>query len=157
MIQNKEIKWVALPFNELAPMQIYDMLSLRAEVFVVEQEQAYQDLDYRDMKCVHVLGYDLDGVLAAHCRVFPIGGYYDDGCIGRVVVKPSHRGTGLGHVLIEKGLEAHYALNGDEASVSISAQLRLRDFYEAHGFLKASTCYQEDNIPHIKMTKAVPK
>ena len=147
-----DIKWLTIPFNELTTSQLYDMLSLRTEVFIIEQVATYQDADYRDQKCIHVLGYDGD-TLVAHARVFPIGGYFEDGCIGRVVVKPSARGTGLGHVLIDKAIEAHNELNGKENSITISAQLRLRDFYEAHGFEKSGTCYDEDNIPHIHMTR----
>lgn len=146
------INWKSVPFTELSPIEIYDMLSLRAEVFVVEQAQAYQDADYRDLQCYHVLGYDGD-TLVAHCRVFPLGGYFEDGCIGRVVVKPSHRQYGLGHILVDKAIETHNEINGKKASITISAQHRLKKFYEAHGFVKSSTSYQEDNIPHIHMTR----
>lgn len=147
-----EINWHKLYFNELTAKQLYDMLQLRAEVFVVEQKQPYLDVDDRDLVCGHVLGYDGDR-LAAYCRVFPKGAYFEDGCIGRVVVKPASRGTGLGHDLLLKGIELHDEMNGKDVSVTISAQLRLRNFYEEHGFIKTSTCYQEDNIPHIHMTR----
>ena len=86
-----DIQWIIADFDQLSAQSVYDMLSLRAEVFVVEQEQPYQDVDYRDLRCRHVLGYDVaTGILACHCRVFRCGGYFDDGCIGRVVVKPSY-------------------------------------------------------------------
>lgn len=147
------ISWYALSFEQLTAQQVYDMLSLRAEVFVVEQAEAYLDVDYRDIKCHHILGYDGDA-LVAHCRVFPLGEYFEDGCIGRVVVKPFARGTGIGHELIEKGIELHNKINGADTSITISAQLRLRSYYEAHGFIKSSTCYSEDNIPHIHMTRS---
>ncbi|MEF9924282.1 MAG: GNAT family N-acetyltransferase [Muribaculaceae bacterium] len=147
-----KIDWYALPFEELTARQMYDMLGLRAEVFVLEQGEAYLDVDYRDLDCYHVLGYDGD-TLVAHCRVFRLGGYFADGCIGRVVVKPNRRGGGLGHDLIEKGIELHDMINGADKSITISAQLRLRNYYEAHGFKKSSTCYSEDNIPHIHMTR----
>lgn len=146
------INWYTLFFNELTTGQLYDMLRLRAEVFVVEQKQPYLDVDDRDLICGHVLGYDGD-TLVAYCRVFPTGAYFEDGCIGRVVVKPASRGTGLGHDLLLKGIEFHNKINGENISITISAQLRLRNFYEEHGFIKTSTCYQEDNIPHIHMTR----
>lgn len=146
------IRWESLPFDSLTPRRIYDMLSLRAEVFVVEQQQPYQDVDYRDIDCYHILGYDGD-TLVAHCRVFPTGAYFADGCIGRVVTRPSYRGSGIGHILIEKAIETHNSINGTHISITISAQLILRKFYESHGFIKSSTCYQEDNIPHIHMTR----
>ena len=145
--------WHKLSFTELSAKQIYDILQLRAEVFVVEQQQPYLDVDNRDLVCGHVLGYQGD-TLTAYCRVFPKGSYFDDGCVGRVVVKPSARGTGLGHNLLLKGIELHNEMNGESTSITISAQLRLRNFYEEHGFIKTSTCYQDDNIPHIHMTRS---
>lgn len=149
-----DIQWIIADFDQLSAQSVYDMLSLRAEVFVVEQEQPYQDVDYRDLRCRHVLGYDAaTGILACHCRVFRCGGYFDDGCIGRVVVKPSYRGTGLGHLLVEKGIEVHNEMNGRDKSITISAQMRLHKFYEAHGFVKSSTTYQEDHITHFHMTR----
>ncbi|MDD2961154.1 MAG: GNAT family N-acetyltransferase [Muribaculaceae bacterium] len=152
----QKITWIEASFDRLSTTQLYDILSLRAEVFVVEQGQPYQDVDYRDKICTHVMGYCGSNIVA-HCRVFPVGGYFDDGCIGRVVVKPNQRGTGLGHELIEKGIATHNRINGTDKSITISAQLRLRHFYEMHGFIKSSTCYQEDNIPHIHMTRAAEK
>lgn len=147
-----DITWKLSSFSELTTSELYDMLSLRAEVFVVEQAQAYQDVDYRDLKCHHVLGYDGD-TLVATCRIFPIGGYFEDGCIGRVVVKPSYRSYGIGHTLLDKAIEAHNKINGKEYSITISAQHRLKRYYEEHGFRKSSASYQEDNIPHIHMTR----
>lgn len=145
------IKWLSLDFDQLTTKQLYDMLSLRAEVFVVEQAQAYQDVDYRDLKCRHILAYDGD-TLAAHSRIFPVGGYFPShACIGRVVVRPSFRGTGLGHTLIDKAIAESINLNGN-VPITISAQLRLRHYYEQHGFVKSGTTYQEDNITHIHMT-----
>ena len=144
--------WYNKSFDELSARQVYDMLALRAEVFVVEQEQAYQDVDYRDVRCQHILGYEGDE-LVAHARVFAVGGYFkDEACIGRVVVKPSYRSTGMGHILVDKAIESSIALNGD-APIGISAQLRLRKFYEAHGFVKNGTTFTEDNIAHIHMTR----
>ncbi len=145
------IKWTNLDFDNLTTRQLYDILSLRAEVFVVEQEQAYQDVDYRDLKCRHIIGYD-GNTLVAHCRIFPIGGYFpNQACIGRVVVKPSHRGTGIGHELIDRAIAESIEMNG-YTPITISAQMRLRKYYEAHGFIKSGTTYQEDNITHIHMT-----
>lgn len=146
------IDWHKLFFNELTTKHLYDLLRLRAEVFVVEQKQPYLDVDDWDLICGHVFGYDKD-TLVAYCRVFPKGTYFEDGCIGRVVVKPTSRGTGLGHELLLKGIELHNEINGRNVPITISAQLRLRNFYEEHGFIKTSTCYQEDNIPHIRMTR----
>ncbi|MBN9285405.1 MULTISPECIES: GNAT family N-acetyltransferase [Flavobacterium] len=139
-------------FNELSLVELYSVLQLRSEIFVVEQDCVYQDIDGKDDKALHVLG-TFNGELVAYCRLFQPGDYFADASIGRVVVKATYRDKKWGHNLIREainGIAARYNV----AAITISAQLYLKKFYESHGFVKVSEEYLEDNIPHIEMRKA---
>lgn len=139
-------------FNELSLVELYSVLQLRSEIFVVEQDCVYQDIDGKDDKALHVLG-TFNGELVAYCRLFQPGDYFADASIGRVVVKATYRDKKWGHNLIREainGIAARY----NAAAITISAQLYLKKFYESHGFVKVSEEYLEDNIPHIEMRKA---
>jgi ElaA protein len=140
------------PFNELSTTELYKILQLRSEVFVVEQNCVYQDIDYKDQKAVHVLGY-YEGVLAAYSRLFKPNEYFADSSIGRVIVKASHRDKKFGHDLMRVSIAAIKDLF-NETNITISAQLYLQKFYEGHGFVTVGESYLEDDIPHIEMRKS---
>lgn len=125
------------------------MLKLRIEVFVVEQNCIYQDIDGKDSKAIHVLGY-YNGDLAAYCRIFDAGYYFDEASIGRVIVSPKYRDKKFGHDLMKVGIQA-VEDNFNKKQITISAQMYLQKFYESHGFVKTSEMYLEDDIPHIQM------
>ncbi|NVK51997.1 MAG: GNAT family N-acetyltransferase [Flavobacteriaceae bacterium] len=138
-------------FTELTTLELYKILQLRSEVFVVEQDCVYQDLDYKDQKSLHVLGFKEDKIIA-YTRIFKPGDYFKEASIGRVVVKKSERAYGYGHHLMKASIQAIID-NYNETKITISAQTYLQKFYESHGFKKVSDTYLEDGIPHIKMLK----
>ncbi len=139
------------PFEALSTTELYQILQLRSEVFVVEQNCVYQDVDGKDLKAFHVLGYQ-DNILVAYARLFRPNDYFEESSIGRVIVKASHREQKLGHDLIRTAIETIASLF-QETRITISAQLYLQRFYESHGFVKQGESYLEDDIPHIEMRK----
>ena len=145
------IQFKIKPFNELSITELYELLQLRSEVFVVEQNCVYQDIDGKDQKAIHVLGY-YEGVLAAYSRLFKPQEYFSDSSIGRVIVKASHRDKKLGHDLMRISIETIKDLF-QETNITISAQLYLQKFYEGHGFVTVGESYLEDDIPHIEMRR----
>lgn len=138
-------------FDELSTVELYELLQLRSEVFVVEQNCVYQDIDGKDQKALHVLGY-YQGNLAAYSRLFDKGYYFDEASIGRVVVSPKYRDKKFGHDLMKTSIQAISDFYGEDI-ITISAQEYLQKFYESHGFLIISEMYLEDDIPHIRMRK----
>jgi ElaA protein len=139
-------------FNELTVQELYNLLQLRAEVFVVEQNCVYQDVDGKDEKAIHVLGY-FEGNLAAYTRIFDKGYYFDEASIGRVVTAPKYRSMKFGHDLMQVSIDA-VAEFFEETAITISAQEYLKKFYEGHGFVQTSEMYLEDDIPHIQMKRS---
>ncbi|QLE03083.1 GNAT family N-acetyltransferase [Galbibacter sp. BG1] len=139
-------------FDQLTKKELYEILQLRSEVFVVEQNCVYQDIDGKDNKALHVLGKH-DGELVAYTRIFNAGDYFENPSIGRVVVRKSERKYGLGHELMRASIEATH-VNYGKQNIEISAQRYLEKFYEAHGFIQKGKGYLEDGIPHIKMIKS---
>jgi ElaA protein len=138
-------------FNELSTQELYQILQGRSEVFVVEQNCVYQDIDGKDQKAIHVLGY-IGEDLAAYCRLFDAGDYFEESSIGRVIVSPKHRDKKLGHELMKVAIAA-IAKEYNQTKITISAQQYLQKFYESHGFVQTSEMYLEDDIPHIEMKK----
>lgn len=138
-----------LRFNELSTGQLYDLLRLRSAIFVVEQKCIYPDLDGKDDKALHLLGYEGER-LAAYTRIFAPGDYTDRASIGRVAVREGFRGRGYGKEIMKASIEAVQKEFGS-AEVAISAQLYLRKFYDELGFRAVGETYLEDGIPHIKM------
>ncbi len=137
------------PFNELSVHELYKLLSLRNEVFIVEQNCVYQDLDGDDDKALHVLISENNDLLA-YARIFEKGIKYPTASIGRVIVAPSKRNLKLGYVLVNAAVDAvHNHFNTEE--ITISAQEHLQKFYAAHGFVTTSAVYLEDDIPHVQM------
>ncbi|GLB52932.1 ElaA protein [Neptunitalea chrysea] len=136
-------------FNELTINELYAILQLRSEVFVVEQDCVYQDIDDKDQKAFHLIGED-EGKVVAYTRIFKPGDYFEYSSIGRVVVKQTKRRFGYGHDIIKASIEFIVAELA-ATTIKISAQEYLKDFYESHGFLQVGEGYLEDGIPHIGM------
>ena len=149
-----EVIWRCVPFHDLTAGELYAILRLRSEVFVVEQNCPYLDEDDKDQECYHLMGWK-DGLLAAYTRILPAGLAFEEASIGRVVTSAKARGEGLGRTLMLQSIKALYNIYG-EVPIKIGAQLYLRDFYKSLGFLQVSDTYLEDNIPHIKMLKQAP-
>jgi ElaA protein len=147
----ENITWELKSFDDLKPAQLYAMLRLRTEVFVVEQNCVFQDLDNKDQKSVHLFGWRGEQLLA-YTRLVPPGISYDEPSIGRVVTSPVARGTGLGKVLMQKSIKEAQQLFG-VTSIRIGAQLYLRAFYQSLGFEQSSDIYDEDGIDHIEMVR----
>lgn len=147
------INWVLKKYNELTVDELYAILRLRTEVFVVEQNCVFQDMDNKDQYCYHLAGWKGD-LLAAYTRIVPSGISYDDApSIGRVVTSPQARGEGTGRLLMEKSISELFRVYG-VSPIKIGAQLYLKKFYESLGFEQTSDIYDEDGIDHIEMTRA---
>jgi len=145
------MNWITKTYNELTKEELYSMLRLRAEVFVVEQNCPYQDLDNKDQLALHLLAIDQDEVVA-YLRIFKAGDYFQEISIGRVVVKPTYRSTGLGHKAMKKAI-AYIEAHNTQKAIRISAQTYLKKFYESHGFKQVGEGYLEDGLPHIGMLR----
>jgi ElaA protein len=136
-------------FDELSTQELYDIMALRSEIFVVEQDCAYQDLDYLDQQSLHVLGQQ-EGKIIAYTRVVPMGLSYDDYvAIGRVVVDRKHRGQNLGYDIMKASNEL--AIENYQQPIKISAQVYVVPFYEKLGYIVVGEEYLEDGIPHTAM------
>ncbi|AOS79176.1 MULTISPECIES: GNAT family N-acetyltransferase [Hydrogenophaga] len=145
------IAWRCARFDELSAREVYELMRLRSEVFVVEQRCVYLDADGADPGCWHLMGEDGDE-LQAYARLVPAGLKFAEASIGRVVCDPSTRGTGLGHALMREAVERVRALWGP-GPIRIGAQAHLEGFYRQHGFLPDGAPYDEDGIPHIEMLR----
>ena len=143
--------YVIKTYEELSKSELYDLLQLRAAVFVVEQDCPYQDVDGKDQKAFHLLGY-ADDILVAYTRLFTPGAYFENTSIGRVVVAKSVRRFGYGKQLMQQSIKKLEELYGNR-TIEISAQEYLRKFYNELGFVQHGEGYLEDNIPHIRMFK----
>ncbi len=142
---------ITKPFSDLTTNELYAILQLRSEVFVVEQDCVYQDIDYKDQKALHVIGFKNDKIVA-YTRIFKAGDYFEKASIGRVVVVKEERINKYGHSILKASIHAIHDFY-KETSIKISAQTYLKKFYETHGFLQIGEEYLEDNIPHIAMIK----
>lgn len=161
---NNKTRWINKSFQQLTPDELYDLLKLRSDIFVVEQNCIYPDSDSergsldRHKETIHLLGYaeqtiDENPPLVAYLRILTKGQSYPEHIsIGRVVTANSVRGNGLGHELLQQGIELcnhHFPLQ----AIKISAQEHLKAYYQTHGFKQISAMYLEDGIPHISMIK----
>jgi len=153
------IQWKIKSFNELSVDELYDLLKLRIDVFVVEQTCFYPDLDNADRQAntLHLIGYDScesqSRNIAGYLRILPKGETYNDYIsIGRVATAINFRGQGLGHQLMQQALLACNKYFPQQ-EIKISAQEHLEKYYNQYGFIKVSPMYLEDNIPHIAMLK----
>lgn len=146
------LTWTVKKFDELQLEELYQLLALRAEVFVVEQNCVYQDIDSKDFMALHVLGKHQNQVVA-YTRIFKHGDYFPQASIGRVVVSPSFRGQQLGYDLMRESISAveqHF----HQMTIHLSAQCYLQKFYENLGFKTIGESYLEDGIPHIGMVRS---
>ena len=137
-------------FDELTSIELHDMYALRSEVFVVEQDCVYQDIDGKDKKALHITGY-LNEEIIAYARIFDKGDIYPEHCsIGRIATPFSERGKKYGHQLVEFSIKQCNKIFNSRA-IKISAQAHLENFYGHHGFYASGETYLEDGIPHIGM------
>lgn len=145
------ISFITKKFNELSIHELYQLLQLRSEVFVVEQDCVYQDIDGKDEKALHVLGLK-EGKIIAYVRLFNAGDYAKEAAIGRVVVQQKQRKYGYGREVMNFAILAlEEAFN--TTTIEISAQVYLDKFYTSLGFVAEGESYLEDGIPHIKMLR----
>ena len=146
-----EIQFKISDFKQLSLDELYQILQLRSEVFVLEQNCVYQDIDGKDQKALHVIG-ECKGKIVAYARIFKAGAYFDNASIGRVIVDANYRDKKWGHDLIREsilGIQSYFG----ESQITISAQLYLKKFYGSHGFVAVGETYLEDGIPHIEMLR----
>lgn len=156
------VVWNAIPFDALTPAQLYAALQLRTDVFALEQNCVFQDMDGADALAVHLLGINTDkgpdfgsgGELVAYARLFPAGIKFAEASIGRVVTRLQVRKTGLGHQLMREAIAALTQTWGVQP-IRIGAQAHLKDFYAQHGFVDMQLPYMEDGIPHIEMLRTL--
>ena len=145
------IDWKFAAFDALALTELYAVLQLRSEVFVVEQACVFQDIDGTDTEAMHLLGTS-GGMLVAYARCFAAGIKFSEASIGRVITRSTLRGSGAGHVLMRQAIDSVTQRWGAQA-IRIGAQARLEKFYRQHGFEKTGEPYIEDGIPHIEMVR----
>lgn len=157
MSQQAVLRWTCRTFHELSVPELHDILQLRAEVFVVEQACAFQDIDGADPQALHLMGHLTDrstegapGQLVAYARCFEAGVKFAEASIGRVITRAGVRGSGLGHALMRQARQALVARWGEQP-IRIGAQARLKDFYASHGFVDMHRPYLEDGIDHLEM------
>jgi ElaA protein len=151
---DKRINWTCSRFEELTVRQLYDILRARCEVFVVEQQCVYPDIDGLDHDALHLTGIGANGQLAAYLRILAPGVTYPEPALGRVLSTAGWRGSGAGRQLIEQGLKQiqhHYP----NQAVRIGAQSYLTGFYASFGFKIDSQPYWEDGIEHVQMVLAL--
>ena len=137
--------WEIKEWSELSTKEVENIFSLRSEVFVVEQDCVYQDIDGKDQKARHLLGKKNNEIIA-YSRIFKPGDYFKEASFGRAVVKKSERGKGIGDELVVNSVK-----NIPEHKIKISAQSYLKEFYAKHGFKAKGEEYLEDGIPHMAM------
>jgi len=146
------MEFVVKKFNELSTAELYAILQLRSEIFVVEQDCVYQDIDYKDQRAFHVIGVKENSIVA-YARVFDSGDYFELPSIGRILVKEDQRKYKYGHQLVQEGI-TYIENNFKDTSILISAQTYLLKFYNNLAFTQQGEEYLEDGIPHIKMLRS---
>ena len=150
------LQWETKTFHQLSTDQLFDFLKLRMDVFVVEQQCAYRELDDHDRheETRHLSGHNESSQLIAYARLLPPGLRFPEVNLGRFVVKAELRKKGIGHQLLQTALKE---ISGywPKISIRISAQDYLQTFYEQYGFIRISDVYLEDGIPHVEMVKEV--
>ncbi len=141
--------WTCKKFTSLTTEELYMILRLRSEVFVVEQNCVFLDMDNKDQYCDHLMGWR-DNVLVGYSRIVPAGISYVETSIGRIVSSPAARGAGIGRELLKESIDTLYMLHGKRV-IRIGAQYYLKKFYESFGFVQKGEIYLEDGIEHIEM------
>jgi len=143
------INWTIKNFDDLTPHELYAILQLRSEVFVVEQQCVFLDADGKDQLCFHIMGMENNSLLA-YTRLVPAGISYAEPAIGRVVTSPQARNRGAGRQLMEYSINQCHILFG-RCAIRIGAQVYLQKFYTSLGFRPEGEIYLEDGIQHIEM------
>lgn len=138
-------------FEELTTTELYAILQVRTDVFVVEQACPYPEVDGKDQYCLHLF-WEVEGEIAAYCRLLPPGISYKQASIGRVLVHSAHRGKGLAQKMMQLAIET-IEKEMAETTIKIQAQAYLEAFYQRFGFRAVSDTYLEDHIPHIDMVR----
>lgn len=146
-----KFRWECKSFNDLSADQMYTILCVRQEVFVLEQECLYLDADGKDRKSLHLMGFDEDE-LVAYARIVEPGVSYEEVSMGRILTTKNARGKGAGIELMEEGLREIESRYG-KVPVRISAQTYLLKFYQKFGFESTGKEYLEDEIPHTEMLR----
>jgi ElaA protein len=144
-----QLDWIYKSFDELTTAELYAVLQLRSEVFVVEQNCVYPDVDGKDLKSFHLMAWH-NHVLVAYARLVPSGVSFKEASIGRVITSPAYRGLGIGITLLEKIIPQTLA-TFTTTKIRIGAQLYLKKFYESFGFVAQGEEFLEDGILHIEM------
>jgi ElaA protein len=143
------MNWVIKKFNELSSDELYEILKLRSEVFVIEQECIYEDCDGKDKESYHLFA-EQNGEILVYLRILEKGVSYSEISIGRVLANKKYRGRGFAKQMMLRAIEfIEHSLN--EKEIRISAQVYLLNFYSSFGFAQVSEGYLEDDIPHIEM------
>jgi len=145
------MNWTLKKFEDLTPYELYAILRLRTEIFVVEQNCVFQDMDNKDQPAYHLMGWK-NNTLIAYTRLIPPHLSYEEPSIGRVVTSAAARGGGIGRILMEKSIEEITRLYG-KTPIKLGAQLYLKNFYESLGFMQSGDVYDEDGIDHIEMIR----
>lgn len=151
-MEKPQLNWTYKAFDELTPKELYAILRLRCEVFIIEQNCNYLDVDGKDLKCFHLMAWHGEN-LVAYTRILSPGTSYPEASIGRVLTAANYRKIGAGITLMQKSIAKVYESYG-KGPIKIGAQLYLKKFYEGFGFIKCSDEYLEDDIPHIEMLLA---
>ncbi|GGC73905.1 GNAT family N-acetyltransferase [Undibacterium terreum] len=147
-----DINWQCARLDELSTAQQYAIFSTRSEVFVVEQNCVFQEMDGLDLDAVHVIGWAGDNVVAAYLRIVAPGIKFDEPSLGRVITSKNFRGGGAGKTLIAEGIRQLERIYPGQA-IRIGAQAYLEKFYGSFGFKTVTDIYLEDDIPHIDMVR----
>lgn len=142
---------VLKPFRDLTPGELYAIMRLRNEVFVVEQNCIFQDADNKDLYCHHLMIFDKNELIA-YARLVPPGISYDEMSFGRVVTSPRARGKGVGKLLMDLVIKYCHKVFG-KGPIRIGAQYYLKNFYLVLGFEETGAVYDEDGIPHVQMIR----
>ena len=145
--------WTLKEFDQLTPHELYALLRLRSEVFVVEQNCVFLDMDDKDVHCHHLMGWH-GRELLGYSRIVPAGISYAESSIGRIVTSPAARRRGIGRELMMQSISSLYALFG-KRNIRIGAQYYLLRFYESFGFVQKGEIYLEDGIEHIEMLLSI--
>ena len=144
-----KIKWFCKKWKELSSDEVYSLLELRSEVFVVEQNCVYQDIDLKDKEALHLLGY-LKNNLVAYSRCFNENQYFKETSFGRAIIKKEIRNQGLGEELVKRSIDV-IKTNFGKKPIKISAQAHLQNFYKKNGFESKGETYLKDGIHHVAM------
>lgn len=151
VLNTADLVWHCKAFDALTTAELHAIYALRQQVFVVEQNCPYNDIDDSDLCSWHLFATDAQGQVVATCRLIPAGKKYVEAAIGRVVTAATVRAYGIGRVLMQKAIVQLNDLGF--STIRIGAQQRLQTFYENLGFVRVSAPYMEDGIPHIEMLK----